>query len=109
MSLSPADRERYGKIVLDYLDGNYTMDPLDASHVANDVIAQYQQDQAAMERVVKAATSLIDATHCRTRIATIRRLAAEGYTSASHDFVVDRDAIAELVDALDAMEQEATK
>jgi hypothetical protein len=54
--LSEAERERYADIVLGYLDGDNTLDPLDAGHIASDVIAAYREDQQArldaMQRVV---------------------------------------------------------
>lgn len=98
MGLSEAERERYADIVLGYLDGDYTLDPLDAGHIASDVIAAYQQDQQArldaMHAVVDAADlqrSDMTANGGFTFVVTSDLAALDEALTTYYDFVAARD------------------
>lgn len=110
--LSEAERDRYATIVRRYLTGDYTMDPDDAGDVAAEVIAAYVQDQAARQAVVEAAQlyrrAVVQAE--AIHIAHGRRGASEqaaaivnhARLTAKHRY----DRLMQLVEALDATEQE---
>jgi hypothetical protein len=115
MTLTEQERDRYADIVLGYLDGDYTLDPLDAGCVAHDVIAAYQQDQQARLAVVEAAQlyrrAVVQAE--AMHIAHGRRGASEqAATIVNHARLTAKhryDRLMQLVEALDnATEQESS-